>query len=88
MVVKCPTEGTDIGGTIENDSNDKFIDNWFYLSVGLGFAAGILVPYFILAIRKSWRNAYFAFVDKVVDRLSRMRYRRTAHPKNKHHRQR
>uniref|UniRef100_A0A2N9FTT1 Uncharacterized protein n=1 Tax=Fagus sylvatica TaxID=28930 RepID=A0A2N9FTT1_FAGSY len=88
LVVKCPTEGTDIGGTIENDSNDKFIDNWFYLSVGLGFAAGILVPYFILAIRKSWRNAYFAFVEKVVDRLSWMRYRRTAPPKNKHRRQR
>jgi Leucine-rich repeat (LRR) protein len=88
LVVKCPTGGTDIGGTIENDSNDKFIDNWFYLSVGLGFAAGILVPYFILAIRKSWRNAYFAFVEKVVDRLSWMRYRRTADPKNKHRRQR
>ncbi|KAK7835023.1 receptor-like protein eix1 [Quercus suber] len=73
LVVKCPGEGIDVGGTIVNDSEDNFIDNWFYLSIGLGFAAGILVPYFILAIRKSWRNAYYAFVDEVVDKLSFVR---------------
>ena len=36
LVVKCPSEGIDFGGTIVNDSEDNFIDNWFYLSIGLG----------------------------------------------------
>jgi hypothetical protein len=39
------------------------------LSVGLGFAAGLLVPYFILTMKETWRNAYFAFVDKVAARF-------------------
>ena len=83
LVVKCPSEATPVGGSIENYGEDKFIDNWFYLSLGLGFAAGILVPYFIFAIRKSWRNAYFAFVDEVVDRLCCMRLRRTTHVRSR-----
>ncbi|KAF3959772.1 hypothetical protein CMV_015444 [Castanea mollissima] len=83
LVVKCPSEATPVGGSIENYSEDKLIDTWFYLSLGLGFAAGILVPYFILAIRKSWRNAYFAFVEEVVDRLCCMRLRRTTHLRNR-----
>lgn len=83
LVVKCQSEATPVGGSIENYSEDKLIDTWFYLSLGLGFAAGILVPYFILAIRKSWRNAYFAFVEEVVDRLCCMRLRRTTHLRNR-----
>ncbi|KAJ7012934.1 LRR receptor-like serine/threonine-protein kinase FLS2 [Populus alba x Populus x berolinensis] len=53
--------------TIE-DSDDGFIDRWFYLSIGLGFAAGILVPMLVFAIKKPWRVSYFGFVDKIVDR--------------------
>ncbi|KAG6789487.1 hypothetical protein POTOM_005586 [Populus tomentosa] len=53
--------------TIE-DSDDGFIDSWFYLSIGLGFAAGILVPMLVFAIKKPWRVSYSGFVDKIVDR--------------------
>ncbi|PQQ19621.1 receptor-like protein 12 [Prunus yedoensis var. nudiflora] len=81
LVVSCP--GADPGkggGTVEdNDSGDSFIDKWFYLSVGLGFAAGLLVPFFILAIRKPWSDAYFRFVDKVLERISCLRNRRAVH---------
>ncbi|PQP95636.1 LRR receptor-like serine/threonine-protein kinase GSO2 [Prunus yedoensis var. nudiflora] len=77
LVVSCP--GADPGkggGTVEdNDSGNSFIDKWFYLSVGLGFAAGLLVPFFILAIRKPWSDAYFCFVDKVLERISCLRNR-------------
>ncbi|KAL6312594.1 hypothetical protein AAG906_005995 [Vitis piasezkii] len=37
-----------------------------FTDIGLGFAVGILVPYFVLAIRRSWCDAYFDFVDKIV----------------------
>ncbi|CAB4268168.1 unnamed protein product [Prunus armeniaca] len=81
LVLSCP--GADPGkggGAVEdNDSGNSFIDKWFYLSVGLGFAAGLLVPFFILAIRKPWSDAYFRFVDKVLERISCLRNRRAVH---------
>ncbi|KAF3437338.1 hypothetical protein FNV43_RR20091 [Rhamnella rubrinervis] len=72
--VKCPGDGDDDSheeGTNANEnsgSGESLIDRWFYLSVGLGFAAGILVPCFILAVRKSWSDAYFGFIDDFVER--------------------
>nr|XP_027186036.1 receptor-like protein EIX2 [Cicer arietinum] len=53
-----------------NDTNDeRLFDNWFYLSLGLGFATGILVPFFILTIKSSWSSVYFDFLDHVIDKL-------------------
>ncbi|KDP35942.1 hypothetical protein JCGZ_09914 [Jatropha curcas] len=71
LVLKCQGDDSDKGRIIRDDSidNDGFIDKWFYLSVGVGFAAGILVPMFILAIKNSWREAYFSLVDKFVNGL-------------------
>ena len=41
--------------------------NGFFLSIGLGFAVGILVPYFVfLAMKRSWFDAYFDFLDESV----------------------
>ncbi len=56
------------------DSGKEVTDTWFYLSVGLGFAAGLLVPYFILTINEAWRNAYFAFIDEVAARFFGLRH--------------
>ncbi|KAL6310833.1 hypothetical protein AAG906_019499 [Vitis piasezkii] len=30
---------------VEDETDNNFIDQWFYLSVGLGFAVGVLVPF-------------------------------------------
>ncbi|XP_059650472.1 receptor-like protein EIX1 [Cornus florida] len=79
LVVKCKGEDSDQPKTIENDNGDNFIDKWFYLSVGLGFAVGLLVPYLIIATRKPWSDAYFSFVDKVVFRLPCVKNRRAKH---------
>ncbi|KAI4333089.1 hypothetical protein L6164_017937 [Bauhinia variegata] len=70
LTVTCPGDDSDNGDGSGNAENDGFIDNWFYLSVGLGFAAGIVVPFLILAMKKSWSDAYFGFVDKVAEKLS------------------
>uniref|UniRef100_A0A2C9V615 Uncharacterized protein n=1 Tax=Manihot esculenta TaxID=3983 RepID=A0A2C9V615_MANES len=70
LVHKCPGNDSDGGGgSIVEDTSDGFTDTWFYLSIGLGFAVGILVPFLIFAIRKPWSHAYFLLVDKVVDRI-------------------
>ncbi|KAL5543480.1 hypothetical protein UlMin_007264 [Ulmus minor] len=70
--VKCPGGDNDSTKVTSSDdvSSETFIDNWFYLCVGLGFAAGLLVPFLIMAIRKSWSDAYFGIVDKVEERIS------------------
>ncbi|KAJ9693307.1 hypothetical protein PVL29_012175 [Vitis rotundifolia] len=74
LVTKCQDEDLDKKYSVIEDKNDGgYIDQWFYLSVGLGFAMGILVPYFVLATRKSWCEAYFDFVDKIVKWLLRGR---------------
>ena len=74
LVTKCQDEDLDKKcSVIENKNDGGYIDQWFYLSVGLGFAMGILVPYFVLAIRKSWSETYFDFVDKIVKWLLRGR---------------
>ena len=42
---------------------------WLYLSIALGFIVGFWAVCGSLVIKKSWRHAYFCFVDKMKDRL-------------------
>nr|XP_048330018.1 receptor-like protein EIX1 [Ziziphus jujuba var. spinosa] len=96
LAVKCSGDDNngklDKGRTTLRDAGngDSFIDKWFYLSIGLGFAAGILVPYLIMAMRKSWSIAYFDVVDKAVDRILHLwlKYRTTKQRTRGHQRRR
>ncbi|XP_060967249.1 receptor-like protein EIX1 [Cannabis sativa] len=87
--VKCPS-GNPVNNEdlMDHNDDDNFIDQWFFVSVGLGFAAGILVPFFMMAMKISWRETYFGFVEIVVERIPfferRMRARRKW-PKGLHH---
>ncbi|KAF2296518.1 hypothetical protein GH714_040510 [Hevea brasiliensis] len=57
-------------GTAECAIADGYsVDKWFYLAVGLGFAAGILVPCFILIVQRTWSDVCFSFVDKTANGL-------------------
>ncbi|XP_019077767.1 receptor-like protein EIX1 [Vitis vinifera] len=86
LVTKCQDEDLDKRQSVLEDKIDGgYIDQWFYLSIGLGFALGILVPYFVLAIRRSWCDAYFDFVDKIVKWL--LFKRRVTYAKNHARRQ-
>ncbi|KAF7824587.1 receptor-like protein EIX2 [Senna tora] len=73
LLFKCPSGDDDDpnkgASNGEIDGDDGFIDKWFYLSVGLGFAVGLLVPYLILAVKRSWSDVYFDFVDFIVYKL-------------------
>ncbi|XP_009607039.1 receptor-like protein EIX1 [Nicotiana tomentosiformis] len=69
LLLLCQNGNSNNTTVLENDSSDEFPDKWFYVSVGLGFLAGILVPYCILLVRKPWKRAYFSFLDRVIDRF-------------------
>lgn len=80
--VHDPNRGTgnDRRNEEDNDDDDGFIDKWFYLFLGERFAAGLLVPFFILAMNRSWSVAYFDFVELVIVKfLVLMRKRRFNH---------
>ena len=76
LVRKCEDnpEGQSANDDKDEDHNG-FIDEWFYLSVGLGFAVGILGPFFVLVLKRSWSEAYFSFVDEIVYNLGLERRR-------------
>ncbi|KAF5202683.1 Leucine-rich repeat receptor protein kinase msp1 [Thalictrum thalictroides] len=88
LPTKCQADDTDNRETIEDDSGNELIDKWFYLSVGLGFAAGLLVPFAILAMKRPWSAAYFGFMDTIIEKLSCMKKTVDIFRRNKHRRRR
>ncbi|KAK3422979.1 hypothetical protein EUGRSUZ_G03336 [Eucalyptus grandis] len=67
--VTCLANEPDKLGTIEDSGgDDEFIDQWFYLSIGLGYVVGILVPAVVLHMKSSWADAYFDFIDRIAER--------------------
>uniref|UniRef100_A0A2C9VIX3 Uncharacterized protein n=1 Tax=Manihot esculenta TaxID=3983 RepID=A0A2C9VIX3_MANES len=81
LVLKCPDDDTNNhddpgdGRKDEADDGNEFIDKWFYLSIGLGFAAGLLLPFLVFSIKRSWGGVYFSFVDATAYRLSNRKMR-------------
>ncbi|XP_021831807.1 receptor-like protein 2 [Prunus avium] len=68
---KCgPSKGIDA-----DNKNNKDVDNglhqlpWFYIFVSLGFIVGFWGVCGSLVFKKTWRYAYFQFIDKLQDRL-------------------
>ncbi|GAB4832533.1 hypothetical protein Ancab_006554, partial [Ancistrocladus abbreviatus] len=71
LLVKCPDGYSWKAGPIKEEEVgvDDVHDRWFYLSIALGFAAGVLGLYLILAVRKSWADACFGIIDKIAHRF-------------------
>ena len=72
VVAQCQGDDLDQGqgqSNVEDENDDGFVDPWFYLSIGLGFAVGILGPFFVIVIKKPWCEAYFMLVGKIVDKV-------------------
>lgn len=70
LTTKCSSGLKDAEGKDEEvedeDGSEKL---WFYISMGLGFIVGYWTFCSILMIKKSWRRAYFKFIDEMKDRL-------------------
>ncbi|XP_043814035.1 receptor-like protein EIX2 [Manihot esculenta] len=71
LAVECSDSGPPIPGINgQIDNGDGYIvDKLLYLAIGLGFAAGVLIPYLLMAFKRTWSYMYFDFVDKVADAL-------------------
>ncbi|KAJ9683257.1 hypothetical protein PVL29_019017 [Vitis rotundifolia] len=53
----------------DDEDGDDLELPWFLVSMGVGFIIGFWGVCGTLVIKKSWRYAYFRFVDKMKDRL-------------------
>ncbi|KAJ9709825.1 hypothetical protein PVL29_001343 [Vitis rotundifolia] len=53
----------------EEEDEDEWDMSWFFISMGLGFSVGFWAVCGGLALKKSWRQAYFRFIDETRDRL-------------------
>ncbi|KAF2320778.1 hypothetical protein GH714_030691 [Hevea brasiliensis] len=71
------------GKADQTDNGNGFIDKWFYMSIGVGFAAGLLLPYLVFAMKRSWGGVYFAFVDGTAYRLSSEKMKAAARRRNR-----
>ncbi|KAG8646242.1 receptor-like protein EIX2 [Manihot esculenta] len=73
LALKCPGDESNnssyVGGKDEAEEGNGFIHKWFYFSIGLGFGVGLLLPFLIFAIKRTWGGVYFAYVDMVVVKL-------------------
>ncbi|KAL0915754.1 hypothetical protein M5K25_013207 [Dendrobium thyrsiflorum] len=68
--VLCKENNVNVNDTSNNNGDDnngkEFVDEWFYLSVGLGYAAGLLGIVAVAFMKKPWSNAYYEFIDWLV----------------------
>lgn len=71
-----PTSCSPLGdGGAEHNDQENFDDNegseelWFYVSIALGFIVGFWAVCGTSVAKKSWRQAYFHFVNEMKDRL-------------------
>uniref|UniRef100_A0A5B7BRY8 Putative Disease resistance family protein / LRR family protein n=1 Tax=Davidia involucrata TaxID=16924 RepID=A0A5B7BRY8_DAVIN len=70
---KCPGDESAQAPTTtsyeEKDEEDEAEKVWFYLVVMSGFATGLWGVVGVLLFKKSWRHAYFGFVDVTKDKI-------------------
>ncbi|KAK9292703.1 hypothetical protein L1049_020682 [Liquidambar formosana] len=75
LPTECPGDDTSDGQTptdsagTEEDGHDKKDSEmlWFYVSIGPGFDVGFWGVCGTLLVKKTWRHAYFQFVDDIKD---------------------
>ncbi|XP_071927443.1 receptor-like protein EIX2 [Coffea arabica] len=64
---KLPTKNGPIDDDDEGHSESDW--SWFYAGIGPGFAVGLLGVLGILLFKKSWRYAYFKFIESACDKI-------------------
>ncbi|KAL6325069.1 hypothetical protein AAG906_022277 [Vitis piasezkii] len=70
----CDDEATTDSSGVDNEDHDDehedaFEMKWFYMSMGPGFVVGFWGVFGPLIINRSWRRAYFRFLDEMKDRV-------------------
>nr|XP_027098586.1 receptor-like protein EIX2 [Coffea arabica] len=68
----CPDESDGESNAEESDGDhedgkESYFD-WFYAGLGPGFAVGLLGFFSVLCFKKSWRYAYFGFLESLLNK--------------------
>ncbi|XP_039163146.1 receptor-like protein EIX1 [Eucalyptus grandis] len=71
LLRNCSAPGPDAPkhGKDKGNEEDDHGELWFYASIVLGFLVGFWSVCGTLVIKRSWRQAYFRFADKIKDKL-------------------
>ncbi|XP_060200170.1 receptor-like protein EIX2 [Lycium barbarum] len=64
LLVNCSPGGKTPNLEYEEDENDKDEVDWFYISMAIGFALSFWGVCGSLLFKRSWRHAYFRFLDR------------------------
>ena len=65
----CAEEKTHDGAGTMQENDDKSEMEGFYMGMGVGFAIGFWAVCATLFFKRSWRHAYFRFLNDVRDQL-------------------
>ncbi|XP_060200071.1 receptor-like protein EIX2 [Lycium barbarum] len=63
LLVNCSSGGKTPNHEYEKDENDKDEVDWFYISMAIGFSLSFWGVCGSLLFKRSWRHAYFRFLD-------------------------
>ncbi|KAJ9709826.1 hypothetical protein PVL29_001344 [Vitis rotundifolia] len=71
LSTKCftPNDDDHKDGQEEEEDENEWDMSWFFISMGLVFLVGFWVACGSLGLKKSWRQAYFRFINKTRERL-------------------
>ncbi|KAH0729274.1 hypothetical protein KY289_000462 [Solanum tuberosum] len=64
LLVNCSSDGNIPNHKHEDDESDKDEVDWFYISMAIGFALSFWGVCGSLLFKRSWRHAYFRFLDR------------------------
>ncbi|XP_049394976.1 receptor-like protein EIX2 [Solanum stenotomum] len=64
LLVNCSLDGNIPNHKHEDDESDKDEVDWFYISMAIGFALSFWGVCGSLLFKRSWRHAYFRFLDR------------------------
>ncbi|KAG5629263.1 hypothetical protein H5410_000980 [Solanum commersonii] len=64
LLVNCSSDGNIPNHKHEDDESDKDEVDWFYISMAIGFALSFWGVCGSLFFKRSWRHAYFRFLDR------------------------
>ncbi|KAG5629279.1 hypothetical protein H5410_000996 [Solanum commersonii] len=64
LLVNCSSDGNIQNHKYEDDESDKDEVDWFYISMAIGFALSFWGVCGSLLFKRSWRHAYFRFLDR------------------------
>ncbi|CAK9160947.1 unnamed protein product [Ilex paraguariensis] len=69
LPINCSEDDEFQGSTPVHKNWDEFEMFWFYIGMGMGFSTGFWGVCVVLFFKRSWRHAYFKFLDELKDRI-------------------